>query len=83
MDSPHLFITIHHANTIARTVPNTSLPHITAPLSLFFLQDDEVSPEDLAAVDPLAGWMATEPLHRMRFLLQHRCGSTAFVGFGV
>jgi hypothetical protein len=38
----------------------------------FQMQDEEVSPEDLAAVDPLAGFMATEPLPRLRFLLQHR-----------
>eukprot|EP00878_Enallax_costatus_P045232 GHUV01054278.1.p1 GENE.GHUV01054278.1~~GHUV01054278.1.p1 ORF type:complete len:147 (+),score=25.12 GHUV01054278.1:247-687(+) len=33
---------------------------------------DVDSPEDLAVVDPLAGFMATDPLPRIRFLLQNR-----------
>jgi hypothetical protein len=43
-----------------------------AVCSVLLLQDEEVSSEDLAAVDPLAGFLATEPLPRLRFLLQHR-----------
>jgi hypothetical protein len=34
------------------------------------------TPEDLAAVDPLAGFLATEPLPRIRFLLQQQKDNT-------
>jgi hypothetical protein len=33
------------------------------------------TPEDLAAVDPLAGFLASEPLPRIRFLLQQHQGN--------
>jgi hypothetical protein len=34
------------------------------------------TPEDLAAVDPLAGFLAAEPLPRIHFLLQQHQGNT-------
>jgi RPAP1-like, N-terminal/RPAP1-like, C-terminal len=38
---------------------------------------DTDTPEDLAAVDPLAGFLRMDPLPRLRFVLQRRCTAAA------
>ncbi|KAF8057274.1 Oxsr1 [Scenedesmus sp. PABB004] len=40
-------------------------------------EQEEASPEDLAALDPLAGFLGTDPLPRLRHIMQHRSDTEA------